>query len=99
MRKKFRKIKIHKNKKQRKNKNLSIEIVILSKVIKINIIIFISILLVKCLFSKKTLNYNYIHLAVNFDNKYLYPCIVYLTSLLCNKAKSTFYKISYINRK
>ena len=45
------------------------------------------------MFSKKTLNYNYIHLAVNFDNKYLYPCIVYLTSLLCNKAKSSFYII------
>jgi len=93
MRKKFQTIKIHKIKKERKNKNLSFEIVILSKVIKIIIIIFISIFLLRCLLSKKTLNYNYIHLAVNFDNKYIYPCLVYLTSLLCNKAESSFYII------
>ena len=37
--------------------------------------------------------FNYIHLALNMDNKYLYPCIVYLTSLLSNKANSTFYII------
>ena len=36
---------------------------------------------------------NYIHIAVNFDNKYIYPFIVYLTSLLINRAKSTFYII------
>ena len=36
---------------------------------------------------------NYIHLALNIDNKYVYPCLVYLTSLLSNRANSTFYII------
>ena len=34
-----------------------------------------------------------IHLAFSVDTKYLYPAIVYLTSLLDNKANSTFYNI------
>ena len=36
---------------------------------------------------------NYIHLALNIDNKYTYPCIVSLTSLLINRARSSFYII------
>ena len=36
---------------------------------------------------------NYINIAVNFDNKYIYPCITFLTSLLDNRADSTFYII------
>ena len=43
----------------------------------------------------KTLNKvtNYIHLALNIDNKYSYPCIVSLTSLLINRAHFSFYII------
>ena len=36
---------------------------------------------------------NKIHIALNIDNKYIYPCIVFLTSLLDNRANSTFYII------
>ena len=36
---------------------------------------------------------NNIHLALNLDNKYIYPCIVFLTSLLENRANETFYII------
>ena len=36
---------------------------------------------------------NYINIGINIDNKYIYPCIVFLTSLLNNRAKSTFYII------
>ena len=36
---------------------------------------------------------NYIHIALNIDNKYINPCIVSLTSLLDNRANSTFYII------
>ena len=43
--------------------------------------------------TKNKSNQYYVHLAVNMDNKYIYPFIVYLTSLLHNKANSTFYII------
>ena len=36
---------------------------------------------------------NYMHLALNIDKKFLYPVIVYLTSLLDNRANSSFYFI------
>jgi len=36
---------------------------------------------------------NTIHLSLNIDDKYIYPCIVYLTSLLDNRANSTVYTI------
>ena len=36
---------------------------------------------------------NDIHLSINIDNKYIYPCIVFLTSLLDNRKQSTFYNI------
>ena len=36
---------------------------------------------------------NKVHLSLNIDDKYLYPCIVYLTSLLDNKKNSTFYTL------
>ena len=36
---------------------------------------------------------NYINIGTNIDNKYIYPFIVFLTSLLDNRAKSTFYII------
>ena len=42
----------------------------------------------------KRRNYtNYINIAFNIDNNYLYPFIVSLTSLLYNRAQSTFYII------
>lgn len=62
------------------------------------LIIIIVIIIVKLIF-KRSSNIpiqkfsNYIHLALNIDNKYVYPCIVTLTSLLSNKEKSTFYII------
>ena len=34
-----------------------------------------------------------IDIGINMDNNYIYPCIVYLTSLLHNRGKSTFYNI------
>ena len=40
---------------------------------------------------------NYIHLALNIDYKYLYPCIVFLTSLLYNQDKTTFYIIHILH--
>ena len=36
---------------------------------------------------------NYIHLSINIDNKYIYPSLVFLTSLFDNRANSTFYVI------
>ena len=36
---------------------------------------------------------NYIHLGLALDNKYLYPLLVCLTSILENRAKTTFYII------
>ena len=37
--------------------------------------------------------YNIIHLATSTDNNYIYQTIVFLTSLLDNRANSTFYNI------
>ena len=42
---------------------------------------------------KKFFKTNYIHVALNIDNNFIYPCIVLLTSLLMNRAASTFYII------
>ena len=39
---------------------------------------------------------NYINLAINIDKNYIYPAIVYLTSLLDNRAKSTFYYVNVL---
>ena len=36
---------------------------------------------------------NYINIAINFDDKYIYPCLTFLTSLLDNRADTTFYII------
>ena len=38
-------------------------------------------------------NINYIHIALTIDNNYLYPLLVFLTSLFDNRANSTFYII------
>ena len=51
----------------------------------------------------KNINYtnlniaNYINIAVNFDNKYIYPLLTFLTSLLDNRADTTFYIIHIMN--
>ena len=42
------------------------------------------------------LSINCIHLAINIDTKYIYPAIVYLTSLLDNRANTTFYFINVL---
>ena len=42
---------------------------------------------------KKFFKTNYVHIALNIDNNFIYPCIVLLTSLLLNRAASTFYII------
>ena len=39
---------------------------------------------------------NSVHIAINIDNKYIYPAIVYLTSLFDNRAKTTFYYINVL---
>lgn len=37
--------------------------------------------------------YHTIHIALNIDNKFIYPCIVFITSLLDNRKQSTKYHI------
>ena len=36
---------------------------------------------------------NEIQIGINIDNKYIYPCLVFLTSLLENRAPTTIYNI------
>ena len=65
-----------------------------SKANKLLFIFFLSILIIlNILIKKNSIRYNDIHIAISIDNKYAYPCIVLLTSLLDNKHKSSFYKI------
>ena len=40
-----------------------------------------------------------IHIALNIDNKFIYPCIVFLTSLLDNRKNSTIYHIHILTSK
>ena len=47
-------------------------------------------------FSINNIHYHYnntIHLSLNIDDNYFYPCIVYLVSLLDNRAASSFYTV------
>ena len=39
------------------------------------------------------IDYNKVHIALNIDNKYIYPSIVFMTSLLENRNYNTFYNI------
>ena len=55
------------------------------------IIISISI---KISYNKKS-----IHIAINIDKKYFYPCIVFLTSLLDNQNPDTYYSIHVLTGK
>ena len=57
---------------------------------KLRFIIIVFILFIKTKINDNNL-INYIHLALNIDNNYVYPCIIYLTSVLTNRAKSSFY--------
>ena len=43
--------------------------------------------------------YHTIHIALNIDNKFIYPCIVFLTSLLDNRSPSTIYHIHILTSK
>lgn len=45
------------------------------------------------LFMRFKKNDKYVHIAMNIDLKYYYPCIVLLTSLMDNRADSTYYFI------
>jgi hypothetical protein len=38
-------------------------------------------------------NTNCVHVAVSVDNKFLYPCIIFITSLLENRNPTTYYNI------
>jgi len=53
------------------------------------IILFLSTVFIGVYLIRKS--HNKIHIAMNMDNRYIYSCIVFLTSLLNNRAKSTFY--------
>jgi lipopolysaccharide biosynthesis glycosyltransferase len=49
---------------------------------------------------EKTESINHIiHIALNIDNKFIYPCIVFLTSLLDNRKKTTIYHIHILTSK
>jgi len=95
-------VKFHKKRKKKRWLNSSEEgniIILFPKIIKSFLIVVIFILFWieiknqrKNIFINK-IHYNNIHLAVNMDDNYLYPCIVYFTSLLTNKANSSFYTI------
>ena len=85
MERKFSKVKLTKKYKKRKNIQYLDKNIIFKNTIK-GLIIFLNLKILRN--NPKT---NYMHLALNIDNKYIYPCIVYLTSLLLNRADSTFY--------
>ena len=41
-------------------------------------------------------SYNTVHIGLNIDNKYIYPVIVFLTSLFENRKPSTIYDITIL---
>ena len=72
------------------------EIILFSKYSKFFLVVFlfyIDYYLTVINKSKSNSNINPIHLSLSINNNYLYPAIVYLTSLLDNRANSTFYNI------
>ena len=73
----------------------SFQIILFPKITKSFSIIGLFAILILMMVKKKAKHIfiNNIHLAVNMDNKYLYPCIVYFTSLLNNKRNTSFYTI------
>ena len=81
-----------KRKKRFKTKKyLSYNIIVYSKIIKLFFIF--SLFIIGLFIHIKGKIINRIHIAISVDNNYIYPCIVYLTSLLNNRGKSTFYNI------
>ena len=72
-------------------KHLSFNIIVYSKIIKLFFIF--SLFIIGLFIHIKGKIINRIHIAISVDNNYIYPCIVYLTSLLNNRGKSTFYNI------
>ena len=70
---------------------LSIYNIKILRAYKILIIMFLLIILLYIILKLKVLNK--IHIAINMDNRYIYSCIVFLTSLLDNRAKSKYYVI------
>ena len=86
MERKYEVVKFHQ--KRRLNSSEGNIIILFPKIIKSFLIIVIFILFwieIKNLKRKNNkIHYNNIHLAVNMDDNYLYPCIVYFTSLLTN---------------
>ena len=100
MEKYFRKVKItnyYKQKRKKREFYLSIYNDKLPISIKSLIIIFLSISFIYIQLIRKS--FNKIHVAVNMDNRYIYCCIVFLTSLLKNRAESTFYIIHILTNK
>ena len=94
MHKKFKKIKIKRTykKKEVKDSFISIDSIIFSKVIKI-IVVFV---LIYIFFKIKKKKFdNCIHIAVNIDENYIFPFLVYLTSLLVNKQIHLFIQFIY----
>ena len=94
--KKYIKFLIHKNKSKKRYLSYKFKIMIYPKILKL----FIVVVLLSIYFAnnkKGKEEYkkykNSIHLSLNLDDKYIYPCIVFLTSLLDNRADSTFYMI------
>ena len=87
MKKKYRKIRIHKSKK--KYSSYKLKPILYPKILKL----FFVVVLLSIYFTNNKKYKNIIHLSLNMDYKYIYPCIVFLTSLLDNRANSTFYMI------
>lgn len=88
----------------RKNKYFKRKSTFFGKNIGIKVFVFIilllSILKGQILFNKiysiykifwNNINYTKVHIALNIDNKYIYPSIVFMTSLLENRNYNTFY--------
>ena len=90
-------IKIHKYKKNKnKNKSSIFPVYLLFPYIKIVffiILLFTYFSIIKRIKNTNKENKNNVHVSLNIDDKYIYPSIVFLTSLLDNRANSTFYNI------
>ena len=86
-----------KNKKYCKKKNFkntsSISFIDIIFFLVKNLIIILFLFIIFSRSRGKAVPKNKVHLSLNIDDKYLYPCIVYLTSLLDNKKNSTFYTL------
>ena len=66
------------------------------KLLTILLLIYIIIISISI---KISYNKRSIHIAINIDKKYFYPCIVFLTSLLDNQNPDTYYSIHVLTGK